>query len=59
MAAGLHYVASARTLHRTSRPTTLLFFHMCVAAVTYQRPLFTEPLLNNGCSIIVYFAVVA
>jgi hypothetical protein len=30
-----------------------------VAAITWQRPLFIEPLLSNGYCLAAYFAVVA
>jgi hypothetical protein len=59
MAAGLHYIGSASTAQRTPLLTTLLLLHASRAAITYQWPLFTEPLLKNGSRIAAYFVVIA
>jgi hypothetical protein len=59
MAAGPRCIASTRTGLKTPLTTVLLLLRASAAAITYQRPLFTEPLLSNGCCIAAYLAVVA
>jgi hypothetical protein len=70
MAAGPRYIVWHRP-HREHYFQQLFYCCMCVCcgyylakgvvyrAINYQRSLFTEPLLSNGCCIAAYFAVVA
>jgi hypothetical protein len=51
------YIASARTAQRTPLSTPVVAC-MSVTAITWQRPLFTEPLLSNGYCTAAYFEVV-
>jgi hypothetical protein len=57
MAADPRYIASARIAERTPLPTVLLL-RTSVASITWERPLFTEPLPSNGCFIAAYDVVV-